>query len=860
MHSPNEVPEELTHRGEERSQMDSSPFSSVHQHPATADLYLRHGWKIIEIPFGSKAPIRTGWNRENGWVQSAAQLSSQCNLGLLHAFSGTCAIDIDDWDGAAAVLHDAGINLDQLYNAPDAVTIESSRPGRGKLLYEMPFPGFTLPSKKIVRDGKTILELRCGTSGGTSVQDVLPPSKHPETGQAYRWGGRGRWDNLPSIPLSLLNYWQQQLAVPERPQIDSQPFADWTEIEQALDAVPPGCDRETWLQVGMALHHEGMRSGNEGYAYHLFSKWSAGDPIDPPSNYAGQRDIDYVWRSFKRDEPNPVTIGTLFSHAAEHGWSKPVPDVEHLFNSVGDKPIDVFDGMRPVPPSANLSLVPEPLATRCAEVAQSVGCDPLVPLFAGLTAVCSAADARSRLKITDGYEVPPILWMLTIGDPSDKKSPGSRPMFSILRTLEREDLPSFKKKELEYKVAEDIYKMKYKEFLEWYSDEYHETENTVPPDEPFPPVKPHKLKLYVQDITSQKLLRDAADHPRGLLAYLDETNGWFQTLTNKFGSENRSTWVQGYEGGHGKMGRVTSEDIEADPFSVAVYGNAQPWIWREYLKPLASDGFITRFLVAPLRGQFSKLSNPIPDELSNRRQYEGMIRAIYAAPRQLFTLEPEAYRVFRENQQWIHDLQGEERILAKDHFDHAYMFAVGKSDGTVGRLALVFHLIKDPLNPVVSAETMRCAVKFYRTYALPALRYAYSEIGGVAVDTLDVWMASHILAICDSDYITLNKIKRSARRRIESFHPSIRSQIILDAVVPLEDAGWLAIVDSNPRTNEYTWAINPKLKEAFADYRRQILTIRQRRQDELRHVHSEARSMPIKRRLIPGYNPAWDNE
>ena len=53
--------------------------------------------------------------------------------------------------------------------------------------------------------------------------------------------------------------------------------------------------------------------------------------------------------------------------------------------------------------------------------------------MAGLSAVSAAADKRIKLNITDTWNVPPTLWLMTLGEPADKKTPGSKPMFSILR-------------------------------------------------------------------------------------------------------------------------------------------------------------------------------------------------------------------------------------------------------------------------------------------------------------------------------------------------------------------------------------------------------------------------------------------
>ena len=125
------------------------------------------------------------------------------------------ALDIDSWDRAAFELMLRGINLQALYDAPDAVVIDSGRQGHGKLLYAMPL-GLALPSKKVSIDGTTVYELRCSTAGGLTVQDVLPPSIHPQTNQPYRWAGRGHWSRLPVLPQPLLDLWQSLLTL-ERP-------------------------------------------------------------------------------------------------------------------------------------------------------------------------------------------------------------------------------------------------------------------------------------------------------------------------------------------------------------------------------------------------------------------------------------------------------------------------------------------------------------------------------------------------------------------------------------------------------------------------------------------------------------------
>ena len=91
----------------------------------------------------------------------------------------------------------------------------------------------------------------------------------------------------------------------------------------------------------------------------------------------------------------------------------------------------------------------------------------MVPLFAGLSAVCGVVDARIRLELMPGFRVPPVLWLMTLGDPADKKSPGSRPMLTPLKDIEAEDRPRYQKELLDWEGKEAAYASAKKSFLEF---------------------------------------------------------------------------------------------------------------------------------------------------------------------------------------------------------------------------------------------------------------------------------------------------------------------------------------------------------------------------------------------------------
>jgi predicted P-loop ATPase len=268
--------------------------------------YCHNGWHLVPIPAGRKGPVGAGWNRREmcvvdpevaGWLDG--------NIGLAHAYSGTCAIDIDDLPRSVAWLAEKGIDLPALLDAPEAVRIES-RPGRAKLIYRVqkPLPSFKLPCG---------LELRCAASSGLTVQDVLPPSIHPDTCKPYEWRyGRpdGHWSKLAPLPPQLLLLWQSMIpsgaAKPAR--VTPTVSRDAARLRELLATRNPDCGYEDWIAVGMALHHE-TKASPTGLA--LWNEWSSAG-----QKYRGLGDLETHWRSFKLDHTNPKTLASLRPDAA----------------------------------------------------------------------------------------------------------------------------------------------------------------------------------------------------------------------------------------------------------------------------------------------------------------------------------------------------------------------------------------------------------------------------------------------------------------------------------------------------------------------------------------------------------------
>lgn len=313
--------------------MDQSPGSDLLNEVAPL---VRAGVAVHWLRPRSKAPVDDGWSTApvatierlrasyapglNGGVR----LGEPSKLGDLYLH----LIDVDIRDTAQAA--DAWAELDRLLpGARDLPFVVSGSGGESRHVYLLCETAF--PSKKLARSAgfKMVFDPAKGREVkrrdweielfGTGKQAVLPPSIHPDTGRPYRWGrpldlelielglgpvisaerlaGMGVRLEAPSDE-DLVGLTRQNPLGLEEPEIRrilaDLPLDDWCE------------DRDGWLQVGMALHHE-HAGAESGYALWCeFSRQSA------KFNEKEQRQ---VWKSFK-GRPVSVRMATLVKAAA----------------------------------------------------------------------------------------------------------------------------------------------------------------------------------------------------------------------------------------------------------------------------------------------------------------------------------------------------------------------------------------------------------------------------------------------------------------------------------------------------------------------------------------------------------------
>jgi len=267
------------------------------------------------------------------------------NIAAHLASSGLCAIDIDPRNGG---LYDIEI-VEAKHGPLNSDVLQFTGGGGEHRVFKLP-PNQTLPGKL----GKSLkgIDVKC------NGYIILEPSNH-SSGGSYAWEASS--DPLQGAIPSSLPDWIRDLTrnasvLMDEARLESLSDAQETELRTALFFIDSD-ERDTWLNVGMALHsYAGC-----GLGFDLWNEWSASS-----SKYS-YKDQLRTWNSFKR-KSGGLTKLSLFKLAQDAGWINTCAmpeldvDIETLFTQVDDEPVDTeenpFYGYSKTDESLNLDRLP----------------------------------------------------------------------------------------------------------------------------------------------------------------------------------------------------------------------------------------------------------------------------------------------------------------------------------------------------------------------------------------------------------------------------------------------------------------------------------------------------------------------
>lgn len=185
------------------------------------------GWHLVPIPSGTKGPTHQGWNTIEQSINTIEKaqhwkIHPHDNMGVLLEPSGIVVLDIDNVEETKMVFETYGLDYDKLLKGCPRIR---GKPDHDKAIFKAPL---NTPLKRhslswVNRDDKTkthtVFELR-----GGMVQDVLPPSIHPDTKSPYEWRVDPS-DGIPKLPTEILSMWVEW----DKFNVELQNICPWSE-------------------------------------------------------------------------------------------------------------------------------------------------------------------------------------------------------------------------------------------------------------------------------------------------------------------------------------------------------------------------------------------------------------------------------------------------------------------------------------------------------------------------------------------------------------------------------------------------------------------------------------------------------
>ncbi|WP_248320846.1 AAA family ATPase [Caballeronia sp. Sq4a] len=294
--------------------------------------YAARGLQVIPLKPKGKAPL--GVLVPNGKDDATCDAETirrwwgavpNANIGVSLAPSGLVVVDVDRHEGKANGF-DTLSKLEADYGLLRSPVVVTSGGGGEHRYYRAP-QGVQLPGK--AGPGVDLLHKGYG---------LLPPSIHPN-GTPYRW--HAGCSLLEALPVPELPQWMYVCGrePASGPMNGSTRQPD--EVARALSALfwlDAGCDRGTWIRLGMAAKDAGV-------SFQAFHEWSRNG-----SNYTTEDDCAVAWNSFKEDKAVRVTAATLFHEAKEAGWTHPAKPRDTLETDVERYRVLSADDLANAPP------------------------------------------------------------------------------------------------------------------------------------------------------------------------------------------------------------------------------------------------------------------------------------------------------------------------------------------------------------------------------------------------------------------------------------------------------------------------------------------------------------------------------
>ena len=522
----------------------------------------------------------------------------------------------------------------------------------------------------------------------------------------------------------------------------------------------------------------------------------------------------------QKDEPKPKTNGPGPDDQTSRGGDDGIPqDRTDSRYSWDDPEWSILDDRRgdlPDFPIDTLSMEWQVWVKRAAHGAGVTPAHVVVPLVG----IASSLIGTARVVMASrSWAQPMTNWTAIVGSSGTGKTPGIDATKRALSQIERDRKSKTAELRRKHegrvetaKAARAEWKKEVKKAAKGQVVSLEEYRNKVASEpvmpaeamDPGPFVAP---RLYVSNVTIERLAVLLQARPQGLLMLSDELAGLFLNMSRYSGGQDNEFWLEAWNGSSYTVERMGRPPIAVDHLLVGIVGGLQPdKLARSFRGDL--DGMYARVLFAwpgdapyrPLSNDVTEVEPEIVNALSRIIDLKCGEEDRFTPRRiSLSTEAAEAFEWFRQFQHHSKDaLDGREREWWAKSPAHVLRVA-----GTLCYLAWAMAGGSEPER--IDVEYVEAAVRLVREYFWPHTRAALRQIGLNERHTharrLLRWIRAH-----NKMEISLKDARRDALNQILD---ADQTQNVLDNLVK---AGWLHET-TNPTAGRTIrrWAVNPKL-------------------------------------------------
>jgi hypothetical protein len=535
------------------------------------------------------------------------------------------------------------------------------------------------------------------------------------------------------------------------------------------------------MSVLALLVTAGFSKGETRAALRLFQHGKLPDEEQDPKR--GDYYFEQMWaRTTATPHLNPEPPpGWEEQHPAASG----VPGNQQRSRRQRHEPADlstVWDPWEnPPPPQWPPGILPAQIEDSLANLSLRDGVDLGALSMTAITAAAAAAPKDARFApYNTNWTVPPIIWLMTIGESGSRKTLLEEFGFCVIRAVQM-----------------DLWRPHNARMQEW---------RRLPAKERGPkPEEPHSYLL--NDYTPEALQAVLARTTRGTAIVKDELAGFleFDRYKRSGGSAARAFFLSAFEDKDCPVHRIGRDSEVVEHTGLTVFGNIQPRRLATFQADMEADGLLQRFV--PLWIEAAQTSRP-------KNHIGPGLATLYDTIRQLCHLTGRRYTTTDEAAQLILDTEtiASEYATLTD-FGLGWPGFCHKLHGTHARLALILHLMEAPEADLVPFDTVRRASRLVHHFILQHAHDFYAALPGRGRNlTHDIagWLLTRGPANAEPERILASDVTAG----VKACRP-LGSKAVSEALDPFVTGGWL--VPENDYPTNRAWFFNPAIRYLFTD-------------------------------------------